>query len=211
MKTILISSPCQDMVHTYYSTSVVKSIMHLYQNNVKCAINYESFFATYVHEGRNSIAQYAKQIGATHIIWVDSDMLFTPESFKTLIEHDLDFVGVNYSSRKPPYRYTAGIWNDEIGQFDTVPTLNTSTGLQKVDGIGFGLCIMATHLFDLLENPWFDYEYMPNQNMHMGEDYLICKKLREKNIDIYVDHDLSKMVKHVGTFPYHHNMPLNNV
>jgi hypothetical protein len=210
MKTVLISSPCHDMVYTYYSNSVVKSIMNLYENKVNCAINYESFFATYIHEGRNAIAKHAKNVGASHIIWVDTDMLFTPDAFRILIEHDLDFVGVNYSSRKPPFKYTAGMWNDDKKTYDTIPTLDTSTGLQKVDGIGFGLCMMATHLFDLLEKPWFDYEYMPNDDMHMGEDYLICRKLREKGVEIYVDHDLSKQVKHVGSFPYHHNMPLNN-
>jgi hypothetical protein len=209
MKKILIASPAQDTVLTYYSTSVVKSLIYLFNQSFPHAIevDYDTVFATYIHEGRNSLVKHAQSVNATHILWVDTDMLFPTDTFYRLIMHDVDFVGVNYSTRRMPFRYTAGKWNEKDSAFDQVITSPTSTGLEKVDTLGFGICLMSMNIFDKLEKPWFDYKYDHKLDIHMGEDYLFCKNVREFT-DIYLDHDLSKMVKHVGTYPYHYLCPI---
>lgn len=207
MKKILVASPAQDTVQTFYNVSVVKNFLYLLSQQMTISLDYETMFATYIHEGRNGIANHAQRVGATHIIWVDSDMFFPPHSFYQLINHDLDFVGVNYSTRRSPFKYTAGYLHEETGAYDPVITTPGTTGLEKVGALGFGLCITSMKLFEKMEKPWFDYKYYPDQDVHMGEDYLFCKAV-SKFTDIYVDHDLSKEVKHVGTHLYHYLTPL---
>jgi hypothetical protein len=38
----------------------------------------------------------------------------------------------------------------------------------------------------------------------MGEDWYFVKKLSEAGADIWIDHDLSRQIGHVGDFVYGH-------
>jgi len=206
-KKVLVATICPEQVTSYYANSVVKAMLYFANSKNVCPITYETFFSTYIHDGRNLIVKYAKKIGATHIIWIDSDMFFPSRTFETLLNHNLDFVGVNYATRKPPHFFTAmkRFWKDapDVEYHDglgyvSVHTSDQSSGLEEVDSLGFGLCVTATHLFDKIEKPWFEYEYVPSNDSHCGEDIYFCRKL-EDITKIYVDHDLSKEVKHVAT------------
>lgn len=215
MKKVLVATICPEQVTSYYTNSVVKSVLHFASSKNVCPLTYETFFATYLHDGRNAVVNHAKKIGATHIIWIDSDMFFPPNAFEDLLNHDLDFVGVNYSTRKEPHRFTAAIRilkhaenlnEHESIEYVSIHTTDSSQGLEKVDAIGFGLCVTATHLFDKIEKPWFEYEYIPFLDAHVGEDMYFCRKI-ENITDVYVDHDLSKRVKHVSSALIDYNFP----
>jgi hypothetical protein len=41
-------------------------------------------------------------------------------------------------------------------------------------------------------------------NGYMGEDIYFCKLLRDNAIPLYIDHDLSKHIGHIGTWEYKH-------
>lgn len=201
MKNILVSTPCGDLVHTAYSQSIVENVLYLVSKKYNCSITYMPMLETYIHNGRIEIVRHAKKINATHIIWVDSDMCFPAHSFYRLLNHELDFVGVNYSTRRSPHRFTAANRNEDLGTFITVPTTNISSGLEIVDGIGFGLCLTSTSLFDKIEEPWFRYTYVKEKSRYRGEDYQFCLDI-QKYTNVYIDHDLSKEVLHFGTIGY---------
>lgn len=172
---------------------------------------YQCFPGTYIQQSRNTIVKYAKKAEVTHIIWVDSDMMFPHDSFKILIESNLDFIATNYSSRRPPFKYTAGVWSKENKEFILVPTTNESEGVEKVDAVGFGLCMTSLKCFDDDKKPWFDYNYDKERDGFMGEDYTFCLSLLDRDdISIFIDHSLSKKIKHIGSFPYHHMSPFQN-
>ena len=207
MKSILISGPCGDMVHTGYSQSIVENILYLVSNKYNCSIAYVPMLETYIHNGRIQVVKYAQKINATHIIWVDSDMSFPSHSFYQLLNHELDFVGVNYSTRRSPHRFTAANFNEYLNGFEPIPTTRRSYGLESVDGIGFGLCLTATSLFDKLEKPWFKYTYLEKEEEYRGEDYQFCMDIKS-HANVYVDHDLSKEVSHIGKIGYNYKCPL---
>jgi hypothetical protein len=206
MKNILISTPCGDTVHTAYTQSIVDNVLYIVSKKYDCAISYVPVLETYIHIGRIAIVNYAKSINATHIIWVDSDMFLPKHTFHQLLNHNLDFVGVNYSTRRSPHRFTASKWNENYKTFITIPTTETSSGLEEVDGIGFGCCITSIELFDKIEKPWFRYEYIDYHDRYRGEDYQFCLDIKP-HTKIYVDHDISKEVLHMGTIGYNHHCP----
>jgi len=216
-KKVLVASICAEQVYSQYANCVGKAMLYFASCKNPCPMTYEIIHATYLHDGRNDVVTLARKIGATHIIWIDADMMFPPDSFERLLNHNLDYVGVNYSNRKPPHFHTAmyrilrnqneeGKPLKDILGYTPVYTTDSSTGLQKVDAIGFGLCVTSMKLFDTIERPWFEYYYVPEKEQHAGEDIYFSKKL-EPYFDCFIDHDLSKEIQHISVGYIDYNAP----
>ena len=162
---------------------------------------------TYVHRARQELAELALKGGATHMLWLDSDMRVPREALVKLLNHDKQVVGINYSKRSVDADFTA-IKHVPVDEKDIglkCITRESSTGLEEVDAIGFGCVLMKAAAFNKLPDPkrkpwfWFD---MVNGGNHVGEDVYFCDLLRKSGVKIYVDHDLSKECSHIGNFEY---------
>src|SRR3990167_4621366 len=55
---------------------------------------------------REVIAEIAQQMNCTHLLFVDSDMVFPTDAAQKLLEHDKDIIGVNYNMRQFPLKST---------------------------------------------------------------------------------------------------------
>jgi hypothetical protein len=204
---VLIATPCFDSVMTPYTQSLVNACCYTMATNKNIKLGYMTSAGTYIHESRIRIVDEAIKSEADYIIWIDADMEFPKDSFVRLLSHGVDFVGVNYPTRRGiPGRFTACVQNEEcIERFNPIITDENCNGLQEVDVIGFGVCLTATKLFKDLKRPYFRYDYQPITDEFRSEDYQICMDLKKKkNIKIFVDHTLSKEVMHVGTFHYNY-------
>ena len=160
---------------------------------------------TYIHKARQELLESLLDSNITHILWLDSDMSFPPETLVQLMSRDVDFVGVNYSQRSNPPGFVGikrGGWHQsgEIGQ--ALETNEESTGLESCDALGFGAFLMRTDALSALPegDPWFWYERA--NGYHMGEDVYFCRLLQTLGHTIYCDHDLSKECAHIGSFQF---------
>lgn len=212
-KNILIATPCTETVSAYYNTSLVEALQYLQMRSGELEdikYSYQAFFTSSSSlETKSNIVKYAKKIEATHIIWVNSNMLFPMETFFQLISHNKDFVAVNYSTNRAPFKFTALSKKDDKN-FDIVSTIEETTGLQKVSAVKMGLCITSISCFDDNEKPWFNFTYNETEDDYLiDDDYTFCLSIEDK-VDIHVDHDLSKSVRHIGIFPYHFKNPYQN-
>jgi hypothetical protein len=160
--------------------------------------------ATYVHDGRERLLQTAEVWGATHILWLDSDMRFPRNAALRLLRHDVTFVGCNYTTRALPSRPTA------MRDGTLVPTRPESAGLEEVDSLGFGVLLMHTELVQGVEEPRFRYGWNEESRGTIGEDTSFCRRLAGVGTRMYVDHDLSKEVGHIGMFTYRHDTALRD-
>jgi hypothetical protein len=133
----------------------------------------------------------------THLLFLDSDMTFPPDTVTRLVAHNVDMVGVNAMSRRPPYQSTAWRGIDERA----VTTLE-STGLERVWRTGFAVVLIKADVFKTLEPPYFDYEFIPEKDQFRGEDFVFFDRARAAGFELYIDHDLSKQVNHIGTFAF---------
>lgn len=163
---------------------------------------------TYVHTGRQELLQKLLADGATHILWLDTDMRFPRDAFFRLQQHNKPIVGINYSTRGIPADWVAikRVSTELDPKGERCATYPDSTGLEEVEAIGFGMVLMrrdaVENLPSLGETPWFGFRWKANHQQWVGEDVWFCDLLRKAGQTIYVDHDTSKLCKHVGQFEY---------
>lgn len=156
----------------------------------------KTVFGTYIHKARTELLESAIEDNVSHLLWVDSDMIFPKDAMIRLMQHGKTIVGANYSQRGLPPDWVA---IKQMSPGVKCETRHDSTGLEEVEAIGFG-CV----LFDMREireklpsKPWFGI------GDTYGEDVWFCKRIREEHgVKIFVDHDLSKQVRHIGTYEY---------
>ena len=140
----------------------------------------------------------AKEWGATHILWVEDDMQFPPDALHQLYARRQRWVGANYPMRiGPPFENTAlGLDGKRVN------TKPDSTGLERVIYTGYGVTLMDINIFNDIKAPWFELAWMGDGHYATTDSYL-ANKCANAGISIYVDHDLSKRIGHVGNHVYH--------
>jgi hypothetical protein len=85
-----------------------------------------------------------------------------------------------------------------------VPVVTTpdSTGLEKAWRTGFAVVMVKAEVFAAMDAPYFGLEFVPEKDQFRGEDYVFFDRARAAGFELYVDHDLSKQVNHMGGFAY---------
>lgn len=154
-------------------------------------------------------AMQAIESGATHILWIDSDMIVPDDAALKLLEHNLPIVAVNYVMKRKemlPVTSIDGVRISSIGK----------SGLEKVDGTGMGFMMTNVDIYHKMRFPWFGHRWFPNELVSpIGvpkdieewpssfEDAYFCDRARQSEIDIYIDHDLSLKTGHYGGCVYY--------
>lgn len=157
---------------------------------------------TLIVNQRRDLAEQGLQAGATHVLYIDSDMRFPKDALDRLLAHDKPIVAANYATRRFPI-HSVAFANDET--FETVTTEPDSTGLQSVAAVGMGMFLVKREVFEKLPAPWFMIGYQPKTGAYSGEDIYFCRKARQQGFEVLIDHDLSKEIKHTGTLDYMHD------
>jgi hypothetical protein len=160
-------------------------------------VNAFIFRSSLIVGSRTELVKDALQWGAEWILWLDSDMAFPPDTLARLLERKHHMVGSNYVKRGiPTMPVTTGL------QKEFVRTDPETTGLQEVSTTGFGVMLMSADIFRKLELPWFDTVWLEDNKL-MGEDVFFFKKAKAfLGLSPWIDHDLSQLVRHIGTFEY---------
>lgn len=145
---------------------------------------------------QHMLVEEARKWNATHILWVEDDMLFPQDALHQLFSRRKQWVGANYAMRVgPPYEFVA--LNLEGDRCFTGPD---STGLEEVLYTGYGVTLMDISIFDKIEIPYFETPWVGTT--YATTDAYLAQKVRNAGIPIYVDHDLSQRVGHVGGKTY---------
>ena len=141
------------------------------------------------------LVHMAREWGATHIFWVEEDNTFPKDAIHRLYRHHHKWVAANYPIRRgPPYDMVATGFDGE-----RVLTGPDSTGLQQVSYTGFGCCLMDIRIFEETEPaPWFMQPWVADKEVYGSQDWFFGQKCADAGIPIFVDHDLSKEVGHIG-------------
>lgn len=160
---------------------------------------------TYIDRSRAEIVRGAVLWGATHILWLDSDMLFPPDTAHRLLKRNVDIVGVNYAGRRFPHHpvtfKTLPELHDE-SKATKCYTYEDSTGLEEVAAIGFGVVLTRINIFEKIVPEDFRTGPDPDKGIYVGEDVSFCLAAHRHGYKVYVDHDLSHEIGHRGTECY---------
>jgi hypothetical protein len=144
----------------------------------------------YIADLRNKAVKAAQAAGASHLLFLDSDMRFPEDTLDRLLQHNLDIVAANYVQR------TMSEWC--VARSEGVPVQSQGrTGLQVVDSTGTGVMLIRMSVFDQLPTPRFDTPC--DGQVFTGEDVFFCQRAQMAGFDIFIDHDLSQDVRHQGS------------
>lgn len=144
---------------------------------------------TYLEENRNGVAETFMNSNADYLAFIDTDMRFPKYAIKKLMERDVDIIGSNYRQRRLPL-WTARKDNHDVPSED-------KTGIEEVEFIGMGVCLISRRVFEKMKKPWFPRIWMEG-GFFEGEDVGFCRQARDLGFKVYVDHDLTQEVQHIG-------------
>lgn len=134
-----------------------------------------------------------------YIMWIDSDMVFTPDQFFRLIDADKDIVSGLYKMQNNIHYATVEKWDhDFFVKNGSYEFLNAGMVARKkelfpVAYTGFGWILMKKGVFESLEYPWFqptwkEYEYKGKQIKEFTmEDVAFCDLIQQKGYQIWID------------------------
>lgn len=144
-------------------------------------------------QNRTMLVDKGRELGATHYMWFDDDMRFPKDTILRLLEHDKEIVCANYRWRNSPEK-----WVSYTKGKGYRPTTKNTKGLEKVTSIGFGVLLTKPSAFEKIEQPWFAIGCNEKTGEFLDEGSFCCLKWYQAGVEIYVDHDLSKEVKHIS-------------
>jgi hypothetical protein len=198
---LAILLPCRDIVHTSFAYDLARLTAYWSARHVPNggALHLYTSQGTLIADQRQSLVLEALKVNADYMLHLDTDMRFPKDIVDRFHAHDKDVVAANYSTRRLPCKPVA--FGDATCR-NLVYTKADSTGLEEVYAIGMGAMLERASVYKKLGLPFFSIGYSQAAQDFFGEDVFHAHKLREAGVKIYVDHDVSKEVKHIGNFEF---------
>lgn len=159
---------------------------------------------SWIEDGRNNIWKRAKKLNPDWMLWIDSDMIFSPGDGMKLvkwIQEGADMVsGLYFAGAQPhmPLVYKE-IEQEYKGKKFTGVTYYNDYPKQKdlfeIAGCGFGFCAVSKNVIESLDEfpfrrllSWTDEDIRENS---LGEDLSFCKRVKNAGFNIYCDKTVS--------------------
>lgn len=183
--------PSGDMVHADAAAcwiimqhyNLVRGIRHGIINT-KCSL---------VEVGRNNGVAAAQQIQATHLLFLDSDIMCPPDTLERLLRHEKPVVGATYTKRRGPFDLTHRELDGSPGRI--------GEGLREVSRLPTGCLLIDMKVFDALAKPYFHVRWKQDGSF-ISEDNVFCDKAREAGFTCWLDVELSRELQHLGQYGY---------
>lgn len=184
---LLIGIPTLDFVHVDFMRCLMELINRLHTDGVDFDVDIES--GTLVYFARERIANKAINEGYTHVLWLDSDMIFNPDILDDLMFSGQPFVtGIYHARRKG---YASCIFKSierKVERFEEYPSETF-----EIAGCGFGCVLVDTEILRAV-NRKNGTCFTPILNM--GEDIAFCKRARDLGYKLYCEP--SVVCGHIG-------------
>lgn len=196
---VAICVPCRDELMSGFCFDLAKLVQYEALRG-KVEIELLQMQGTLIFTQREKLGEEALACGADYLMWVDSDMRFPKDTLEEMLKHNVDIVGVNATTRREPIKPTAVnlvIKNEEEHSWIPIDSLNAN-GIEKCTAVGFGLTVIKADVFKKVSRPWFNVIWSDHGAI-IGEDIHFCIKCQDTGYDVYVDHDTSRQIGHIGT------------
>ena len=152
----------------------------------------------YISNARSTMLRKAMDARADYVLFIDSDMSFTPKSLVKLIESQGDVVCGTYRYKQDEERYMGYFY-----EIDGVPCSRWPDGAIEADRMPAGFLKISKEAVDLFMKTYPDLCYGPlyaravdlfNHGAHAddwwGEDYSFCRRWRGTGEKLWVVPDL---------------------
>lgn len=193
MKTF-IAVPSFEQVPTLFCQSLA-----LLQRAGDTEIGFE--VGSLVYTARNKLAKLAIQSEADQVLWLDSDMVFSPDLLQRMTkvreENNIDILTAVCFRRKPPYTPCLfdRLERREDGKGASYTAfMSVPDGIFEVGGCGFAGVLMGTDVLLSVASRFNGQMFDPMTGF--GEDVAFCWRARQCGYQIFADADIE--LGHVG-------------
>lgn len=153
-------------------------------------------------QNRLDLVRAAKELKASHLLFLDSDHTFPSDLIHRLASHHQQIVAANCVTKTIPATSTARAFSEKEPRGIPVYSDPGSHGLEQVWRVGTGIMLVHMPVFDRVPEDCWEMRFLPGPKRYQGEDWAFCEACEKANIPIFIDHDVSKLVGHVGNYEY---------
>ena len=176
---LLIAIPTTDYMPAGFVQSLTQLEAELNRKKVMFDVAIQA--GTLVYIARDRLANRAVNEKYTHVLWLDSDMVFNNQVLDDLLDCGKEMVCGAFVSRRPPYGPCVyeSIKRDHIEkvkEFGTRPF--------RVDGCGFA-CVLTTTELIMAVKLKFGTAFQPTD--YYGEDLAFCWRVGQIGREIWCE------------------------
>lgn len=187
---LMIAVPVYGDVKPAFMASLIALIERLKDMGVEYKLRTRE--GTLIHIAREQLAAEAINEGFTHILWLDSDMVFEAGVFERLMAAGKRFVSGVYCSRRAPVRLTIFRSLLPIVHFTQIPD-----GVTEIAGCGFGCALTEVGLLrEVLQKR--GTLFTPTREF--SEDLALCVRVHDIGEHMYAHGGVR--LGHAGAFTY---------
>lgn len=199
---LIIAIPSQTHVHADFALCLANMFSDLSQPIAGWVIQFApvNIKTSILAKSRQKLVEFALENKATHLLFIDSDMVFPPATARGLLTADLPVIAANCPTKTFPSIPTARDFDINLPAGKPVPIQDGP--VREVWRVGTGIMMLQLDIFKNMPRPWFGNRWEPRIQDIVGEDWFFCEQLQEAGHKIYIDQRLSITIKHIGEYSW---------
>ena len=156
-----------------------------------------------IQNGREWLVTNSLKDGATHVLFIDEDIGFTPEVPFILLRRRLPLVVCNYKIRYENMPFAAM----SVDGAERIATRADSPPLEEIGACGFGMALIERRVFEAMPHPWFPTPWLESTQSYSTEDVPFYLAARAAGFPAMLDHEASRKISHYGSYRYRWDDP----
>lgn len=202
---LLIAIPTYDYMHFQFVECLTKLIMRLDADGINYDVVYKG--GTLVYVGRDKLAKLAIEKGYSHVLWLDSDMIFNEDLLDNLMESGKDFVtGIAHGRRAP---HCSCLFKSIWPMVDRWEGHDYPHSAFKVGGCGFACVLIKT---DIIRHVYETHGTAFYPMRELGEDLAFCKRAVELNHEIWAEPKVwLGHIGHITVYPDYEDLYMGSI
>ena len=202
---LLIAIPTNDYMHYQFVECLTKLARRLDEDGVDYDIAFQG--ATLVYVGRDRLATRAMNECYTHVLWLDSDMIFTEDLLDDLMFCGKPFVtGIAHGRRAP---HCSCIFNQIWPKVDRWEGCDYPAQPFRIYGCGFACVLIETEIIRNVYNK-NGTAFFPMREL--GEDLAFCKRATDQGYEIWAEPSVKLgHIGHITVYPEYERLYRNSI
>jgi hypothetical protein len=184
------------VVYSSYKAQTVYSLL-MAVTRLPCPVHFNFQRGTYIHEAREHAVTAALAAGASHLMFVDSDVVFLADGIPRLLAHDKDIIGASYQTKELRGHATVML-RAKRGNY--LPVAPLPPALFEADAVatGFMLIDLGALVAKWPTPPYFRHGVWRGELM--GEDVHFCRQAKQRGLKVWCDPTIA--VGHIGDYVF---------
>lgn len=184
---LLIAVPCYETMRVEFVQSLMALTARLHREGIRHEVKIIS--GTLVYFARDNLARHAVNNDFTHVLWIDSDMVFSDSILEDLMMCGKQIVCANFISRHSPY---LNVVFSKLIPPERITEIPDDTF--RIAGCGFGCVFMESAALASVMNNNGGKCFLPTPEL--GEDLAFCHRATGQGYEIWCEP--TARVGHVG-------------